>query len=222
MIKNSFHKIIILILLIILLSIFDKYRYVNDIISFAIILLLTREIMNNNYYSLGVTIIIFMLLKSINIEYSMENFEGGDNSSNDENKKPLKGMDIDTDAPLDTNAVITTEKEQPKNENVKQLDDLVKQLSGASNPIKLSDKDLNEKNELDNDYQKVIDGAIKAEHNPSNIQNKNASELSPFEAQKETFALINTVQQLSSTVKELGPVLQEGKKVLDLYKHFKF
>ena len=101
---------------------------------------------------------------------------------------------------------------------------LTRSLGRIGGPrIKLLDRDTNEKNDInDSDNEKIIDNAIKAEHNPSSIENKNSSELSPFQAQQETFQLINTVQQLSETVKTLGPVLQEGKKVLDLYKHFKF
>ena len=107
--------------------------------------------------------------------------------------------------------------EDKKDEEKKEEDELPNMKDVKFNP-----EDLNEKNEINDDTDLLIDKAIKAEHNPSSIESKNASQLTPFEAQKETFELINTVQTLSHTIKQLGPALKEGKKVLDLYKNFKF
>lgn len=205
-----YHKIFFIIFLLILLSMFDNYQKISYIISFTIIFILTETMIKNIYYSLLISLIIFFLLLSITIQNNnqklfFENFDDKNESSSDiknDNNDETKTQDIQGN-------VI--------------LDNMVKTLSGQLDPIKLLDSDTNEKNDInDSDYEKVIDNAIKAEHNPSSIENKNASELSPFQAQQETFQLINTVQQLSETVKTLGPVLQEGKKVLDLYKHFKF
>ena len=222
--ENLYHKIFCISLLLILLCLFDSFNYqqVSDILSFTIIFILTQTMIKNLYYSLFVSLIIFLLLRSslTKYKYEYENFENENNESdnsnddsqndNDENKNdqknPLNNLDLkNIKGDLNTN-----------------LETMIKTLSGELNPIKLSDDDNKEKNDLDENYESVVNTAIKAEDNPSSIENKNASELSPFQAQKETFELINTVQQLSETVKTLGPVLQQGKQVLDLYKHFKF
>ena len=185
-------KIIILVTLIFLLCIFSKSMLISDIISFFIILILSNEMINKLEYSIIVTIVIFILLKSIVIQSPqyMENFE---------EKSNFKDDDIET-----------KQKE----------DDGIPDMKN----VQFNEKDLNERNEFDkvDDIDKIIDKADNSEKNPTSTEKKNASDLEPFEAQKETFELINTVKTLSQTIKELGPALSEGRKVLDLYKNFKF
>ena len=217
------NKIFCIIILLILLCLFDNFNYqvVSDILSFTIIFILTETMIKNIYYSLFVSFIIFLLLISSITKYNhqYENFENEDIDNTEKSKESSK--DVDDDDTKNKVDIANNLNNVQGNLN-SNLENIIKTLSGDSNPIKLSDNDSNEKNELNNDYESILKGAIKAEDNPSSIKNKNASELSPFQAQKETFELINTVQQLSETVKTLGPVLQQGKQVLDLYKHFKF
>lgn len=217
------NKIFCIIILLILLCLFDNFNYqvVSDILSFTIIFILTETMIKNIYYSLFVSFIIFLLLRSSITKYNhqYENFENEDIDNTEKSKESSK--DVDDDDTKNKVDIANNLNNVQGNLN-SNLENIIKTLSGDSNPIKLSDNDSNEKNELNNDYESILKGAIKAEDNPSSIKNKNASELSPFQAQKETFELINTVQQLSETVKTLGPVLQQGKQVLDLYKHFKF
>ena len=188
-------KIIILVTLIFLLCIFSKSMLISDIISFLIILILSNEMINKLEYSIIVTIVIFILLKSIVIQSPqyMENFD---------EKSNLKDDDIETKS--------FQEKEDNGMPDMKN--------------VQFNEKDLNERNEFDKDdvISKIIDKADNSEKNPISTEKKNASDLEPFEAQKETFELINTVKTLSQTIKELGPALSEGRKVLDLYKNFKF
>lgn len=185
-------KIIILVTLIFLLCIFSKSMLISDIISFFIILILSNEMINKLEYSIIVTIVIFILLKSIVIQSPqyMENFDEKSNFKNDD--------------------IETKQKE----------DDGIPDMKN----VQFNEKDLNERNEFDkvDDIDKIIDKADNSEKNPTSTEKKNASDLEPFEAQKETFELINTVKTLSQTIKELGPALSEGRKVLDLYKNFKF
>ena len=185
-------KIIILVTLIFLLCIFSKSMLISDIISFFIILILSNEMINKLEYSIIVTIVIFILLKSIVIQSPqyMENFDEKSNFKNDD--------------------IETKQKE----------DDGIPDMKN----VQFNEKDLNERNDFDkvDDIDKIIDKADNSEKNPTSTEKKNASDLEPFEAQKETFELINTVKTLSQTIKELGPALSEGRKVLDLYKNFKF
>ena len=223
------NKIFCIIILLILLCLFDSFNYqvISDILSFTIIFILAETMIKNIYYSLFVSLIIFLLLRSSITKYNhqYENFENEDNDNTEKSKESSKNDDDDTTKKSNNNQIDLVNNlnlNNVKGNLNSNLENMIKTLSGDSNPIKLSDNDNNEKNDLDDNYESVLKGAVKAEHNPSSIENKNSSELSPFQAQKETFELINTVQQLSETVKTLGPVLQQGRQVLDLYKHFKF
>tara|TARA_B110000208_G_scaffold175424_1_gene220986 strand:+ start:261 stop:812 length:552 start_codon:yes stop_codon:yes gene_type:complete len=49
---------------------------------------------------------------------------------------------------------------------------------------------------------------------------KNLAELKPYEAQRETYQLIETVKNLKDTMQQLGPTLKEAKNILHTYKQF--
>ena len=225
--ENLYHKIFCISLLLVLLCLFDSFNYqqISDILSFTIIFILTQTMIKNLYYSLFVSLIIFLLLRSSLTKYKYE-YENFENEKTDSNQSDNSNDDSQSDDDEKKNNNISSlnnlDLKNIKGDINNNLETMIKTLSGELNPIKLSDDDNKEKNDLDENYESVVNTAIKAEDNPSSTENKNASELSPFQAQKETFELINTVQQLSETVKTLGPVLQQGKQVLDLYKHFKF
>ena len=84
------------------------------------------------------------------------------------------------------------------------LKDLLKKVNGG---IKLEDSDLEETKPLNIDLSKYKD----------DNKNNNALKL----AQKETYELINTVNTLKDTITTLSPVLQEGKKLMDIFENIK-
>ena len=91
---------------------------------------------------------------------------------------------------------------------VSHLKGLIKKLEGG---IALNSDDLNEKNEIaDYDFNK----SKISEKEARETKTKNADDMKPHEAQKETFELINAVKQLKGTIHELAPVLKEGKNIL--------
>lgn len=47
-------------------------------------------------------------------------------------------------------------------------------------------------------------------------------EQTPASAQRETFRLIKTVEQLDTTIKELAPTLKSGKKIIEAYQKLAF
>ena len=47
--------------------------------------------------------------------------------------------------------------------------------------------------------------------------NSDKKNLSPAEAQRETFRLIATVKQLDDTIKALGPTLSQGKQIMNMF-----
>lgn len=51
--------------------------------------------------------------------------------------------------------------------------------------------------------------------------NSDKKNLSPAEAQRETFRLIDTVKQLDDTIKALGPTLSQGKQIMNMFDKIK-
>ena len=51
--------------------------------------------------------------------------------------------------------------------------------------------------------------------------NSDKKNLSPAEAQRETFHLIDTVKQLDETIKALGPTLTQGKQIMNMFDKIK-
>ena len=45
----------------------------------------------------------------------------------------------------------------------------------------------------------------------------NKDKYTPSQAQRETFRLIDTVKQLDTTLKDMGPTLSEGKKIINMF-----
>jgi 6-phosphogluconate dehydrogenase (decarboxylating) len=85
---------------------------------------------------------------------------------------------------------------------------MIKKLEGG---VALTKDDLEEKNEITNyDFNR----SRVTEEDDERAKDKKMDDLTPREAQKETFQLINTVKQLKSTVTELAPLLKEGKSIL--------
>jgi hypothetical protein len=87
--------------------------------------------------------------------------------------------------------------------SVNGIQELLKQVNGG---IKLKDDDLKETDILNIDTKKYSD-------------DKKANPLK--EAQKETYELINTVNALKDTISTLAPVLQEGKKLMNIFENLK-
>jgi hypothetical protein len=52
------------------------------------------------------------------------------------------------------------------------------------------------------------------------VENKTKEEMTPAEAQRSTFYLIDTMKQLSSTLEHMKPVLEQGKEIMENLKMF--
>lgn len=83
------------------------------------------------------------------------------------------------------------------------IQDLLKKVNGG---IELKEDDIKESDKLNVDHEKYAD-------------DKKSNKLK--EAQKETYELINTVSALKDTITTLAPVLQEGKKLMDIFENLK-
>ena len=117
-----------------------------------------------------------------------------------ENFEDLKEVDKElfTDTASDklsTNTSLT--------DSVNGIQELLKKVNGG---IKLNDDDLKETNILNIDLKKYND-----DKKPNALK----------DAQKETYELINTVNALKDTISTLAPVLQEGKKLMNIFENLK-
>lgn len=130
-------------------------------------------------------------------------------------RKPVEGLDDAVDG----------EKDEDKDEEDHDVSDLIEKLENDlekakkhEDASKADEEELNklgEKKELnmnDDERKKVesISGTKKAD-----VQ-------TPAGAQRETFRLINTVEQLQSTIKELAPTLNSGRKIIEAYEKLSF
>jgi len=190
--KNTLIKLVVCIFLILIIIFRNNYSYiVSYISSFILIYILVDFTIKNVILSICYTLIIWLLLYIIfqNYSYPTSTIHLNERFEN-ESESESQGQD------------------QDKKERVSHLKEIIKKLEGG---IALTKDDLIEKNNI-NDYD-----FKKSKVSPDedyNIKDKNINELTPREAQKETFELINTVKQLKDTVNELAPVLKQGKSIL--------
>lgn len=103
----------------------------------------------------------------------------------------------------------------------KLIDNLESDLENAKKHEDAANADENELNKL----------SEKKELNMNDDQRKKVETISgtkqadlqtPAGAQRETFRLINTVEQLQSTIKELAPTLNSGRKIIEAYEKLSF
>ena len=189
--KITLIKLVVCIFLILIIIFKTNYSFIA---SFILIYILADFIIKNVILSICYTLIIWTLLYIIlkNYSYSYTNLnEKFENESESESES------------------------RGKKERISHLKEIIKKLEGG---VALTKDDLIEKNNI-NDYDFKKSKVSPDEDN--NTKDKNINELTPREAQKETFELINTVKQLKDTVNELAPVLKQGKTILNSLSAFK-
>lgn len=184
--KEKIIKLVVCLALVLVLIFRNKANcnYAH-IASFVLIFILVNHIIPCLIKSFVLSVIIWGLLLIILKNYLNINLE---NFENDEANR--QGMD-----------------EQTK-ERVSHLKDMIKKLEGG---IPLKKEDLTVKNNLkDYDFKKS-----KVSPDEDKLAKKKGyDDMTPREAQKGTYELIDTVKQLKETVGELAPVLKEGKSIL--------
>ena len=216
--------ITIVIVLVIILLFRKKFNHtIEKIIVFSILFLLFLVITKNLIVTIIGTSIVFLLVNLImtyrnTLEKTVEKFEDLKNSdSGAELAKLLDGLkgsgskldltkilgeltNSGTEPSLDINNIFNTDDMKKSKNNIQ---DLLKQVNGG---IELNDSDTKETEVLGIETHKYSDDK---KPNPSK------------DAQKETYELINTVGALKDTITSLAPVLQEGKKLMDLFQSLK-
>lgn len=187
----------------VILSLFLFLHIVNkELRTLALIIVIggVIHLVTGNEYEAVIGAVLFgivynlpSLLRSMSGKY----VEGLDDAVDGENKD-----DEDEDV------VDLIEKLESDLENAKKHNDAAQADEDQLN--KLSDK--KELNMNDNERKKI--------ENMSGT--KQADLQTPAGAQRETFRLINTVEQLQSTIKELAPTLNSGRKIIEAYEKLSF
>jgi hypothetical protein len=106
---------------------------------------------------------------------------------------------INTEIPFDKN-IFESDDFKKSSDSIQEL---LKKVNGG---IELKDDDVKETNILNIDVTKYSD-----DKKPNALK----------DAQKETYELINTVNALKDTISTLAPVLQEGKKLMNIFENLK-
>jgi len=95
--------------------------------------------------------------------------------------------------------------------------DLDKLLKKDNKNIEKENKKVSKTKTLD-ELQELLD---KAKHEGDLRVGKKLSDYTPAEAQRATFRLIDTTQQLKDTVEEMTPAIKNGMQLLQMMKKFK-
>jgi len=201
--------IIVIILVIILLFRKKLSNIIERIIVFIIIFLLFLIITKNLAATFIGTSIIFLLVNLI-IKYrnTIENIENFQDLSDlkdlagglkDLVDKKIHPSSISSEPSFDKN-IFETDEYKKSSDGIQEL---LKKVNGG---IELKDDDIKDSGILNIDVQKYSD-----DKKPNALK----------DAQKETYELINTVNALKDTISTLAPVLQEGKKLMNIFESLK-
>ena len=213
--------LIIIIILVVVLLFRKKFNTtIEKIIVFSILFLLFLIISKNLIITFFGSCLIFLLVNLI-IQYrnTIENFE----DLNDKSDK--KSDDLDLSSAMDLlkssdglKSILENSKEIKSGEpefdiNLFNTPDFTKSAEGIQSLLKkvnggisLTENDTKETDKLGVDTTKYSDDN---KHNPLK------------QAQKEAYELIDSVNALKDTITTLAPVLQEGKKLMNIFENLK-
>lgn len=185
--------LLVFIIILVIILLFRKIltSIIENIIVFSILFLLFLIISKNILITFIGSCIVFLLLKLI-MNYR-------NTIEKFENLDPITKPALDTEPPFDS-SIFNTPDLKNASENIQEL---LKKMNGG---IKLNDTDLQETDKLGIDVKKYED-----DKTPNTLK----------QAQKETYELINTVNALKDTITTLAPVLQEGKKLMNIFENLK-
>ncbi len=205
MVKHNKQKLLLIYLLffIVAISMYDA-RYMSllekNIAGFTLIFLIVYTLTLNLNKSFRVSLCGIVFLSIFDLLFRKKQKENFDENDVDDDTKDYATESNTRDfnslnKKLDLDKLLKKDNTEQEEENRKVN----------------SSKTLEELEELLNKAKK--EGALKT--------GKKISEYSPAEAQKATYQLINTTDQLKQTVEGLLPAIENGKKLLDMMEKFK-
>jgi hypothetical protein len=183
--------VIIVIILVIILLFRKKFSNMVERILIFTIVFLLLLLITKNLIVTFIGTLLIFLLINLIIKYR----------NTIENFESLK---IDpstvTEEPVFDKNIFETDAFKKSTEGIQEL---LKKVNGG---IELKEDDVKETDILNIDVQKYSD-----DKKPNALK----------DAQKETYELINTVNALKDTITTLAPVLQEGKKLMNIFENLK-
>jgi len=183
--------VIILIILVIILLFRKKFSNFIERILIFTIIFLLLLLITKNLIVTFIGTALIFLLINLIIKYR----------NTIENFESLN-IDPSTikDEPIFDKNIFETDDFKKSTEGIQEL---LKKVNGG---IELKDDDIKETDILNIDVNKYSD-----DKKPNALK----------DAQKETYELINTVNALKDTITTLAPVLQEGKKLMNIFENLK-
>ena len=206
--KNKKIILISIIVILLLLLIFKKHINYGPIIEkiyvFLLIFSIVYLISNKLKYSILISAILFLVINlMINNTNFVERFEG----AKDSDSKSSTETNTKTDTNISSPAKVVTELDKIMTPEAKKATSNIQELlKKANGGIALETDDLKETTPLGVETSKY-----------SNDKTPNALK----DAQKETYALIDTVSTLKDTIESLSQVLKEGKKLMEMFESLK-
>jgi hypothetical protein len=213
--NNNLLGYILLIIIFIIILLFKQYMNFigQSIVVFLIIYLVIYIIINHHINALYGTIAIFIVLFIINYLDSYKSVEHFENDI--DNKEPFLNLLKIKDQPGEQTGEQTREQTGSKVDSIKKLDELASSAGTADFMDQLGDK-LNGGIEFNKDDLKLTKPL-----NHDFSKNKNEDKDPRAKSQKELYELVDTVKTLQETITNLGPVLTEGRKIMDMFENFK-
>ena len=202
--KNKNKNLLCYIFLIILLIFVLLFKHfinftIQSVIVFVLLYLVIYIITNKCLNAFIGAIIIFIVLYSTNYMYYHNTvYEGFDNKETflnlfKENQDRNQSQD---------NSHKDNKSEKISDDPTEIMNKLADKLDGG---IQFNPDDLNKTKPLNHDFTK----------------NKDEDKDPRAKSQKELYELVDTIKTLQETITTLGPVLSEGRKIMDMFENFK-
>ena len=205
--KNLLYYILLIILLIIVLLFKKFFSFtIESILVFILLYLIIYIVTNKGSNALIGTSLIFIILFSMNYLYYKKNnvYENFDDKENFINlfKEHQDFKEIPEKTSEKSPDKEPHDQEPDDQDPTKIMDKLADKLNGG---IKFNPEDLNKTKPLNHDFAK----------------NKDENKDPRAKSQKELYELVDTIKTLQETITTLGPVLSEGRKIMDMFENFK-
>jgi energy-coupling factor transporter transmembrane protein EcfT len=214
MAKNKLDNVIdilscVLVVILIIVLLFTRERTNNifqSIVIWLIVYIMSYWCTKSVHKSIGVSILLIIIISFINCRGSIvENFDL-DKIEKDEHVSEEEGEG----------------SEDFMNKKVKDTKDMIdsldKMILNKNMDLKSTEFNALDPKEIGNMLKFSASDKESEKNGDLNSDKKN---LSPAEAQRETFRLIDTVKQLDDTIKALGPTLSQGKQIMNMFDKIK-
>jgi hypothetical protein len=181
-------------------------EFVEKTLVFLLLYILVFLITHNVLISFVIGVVLYWIVNSMrNVMKKHEAFENQKKEGDDE-KIDLKDLAKNEKTDKNIEETPVTEKETKDMDMNKASADIQKLVEKLQGGIALKEEDKKETPKLNKDFR-----------NTKYTEEKN----SPLkQAQIETYELMDTISNLENTIKTLSPVLNEGKKIMDMFESF--